>query len=103
MLRRLSLLRPQAEKNQARIVSRLVPVALRADAERIRQVVVNLLSNAILHGGMSLTIEISLEVAEEAVILRVEDSGRGIPEEILPRIFDRFFGATNHVNHRKGI
>ncbi|AWR85280.1 sensor histidine kinase [Meiothermus taiwanensis] len=69
------------------------PVLVRADPDRLAQVIGNLLSNALSHtptGGW-----IGLEVAVEAAQarLRVLDSGPGIPEAALGRVFDRFYRA----------
>lgn len=64
---------------------------LHADAQRLEQILGNLLANAIRHtpaGG-----RVHLRVADEGqrLAFRVEDSGSGIPPDELPRIFDRFY------------
>jgi len=66
---------------------------LHADAQRLEQILGNLLANAIRHtpaGG-----RVHLRVADEGqrLAFRVEDSGSGIPPDELPRIFDRFYRA----------
>lgn len=63
-----------------------------ADSERIHLVLVNLVSNAIRHtpkGGVVRVI--ALEGPDGQVTLRVTDSGKGIPREFQPRIFEKFF------------
>jgi len=63
-----------------------------ADRERIHLVLVNLVSNAIRHtpkGGVVRVI--ALEGPDGQVTLRVTDSGKGIPREFQPRIFEKFF------------
>jgi signal transduction histidine kinase len=65
------------------------------DADRINEVVGNLLSNAFKftpHGG---TVSLMLEPDEGSVIMRVRDTGAGIPPEQLPRIFEKFYQADN--------
>ncbi len=65
------------------------------DADRINEVVGNLLSNAFKftpHGG---TVSLTLEPDERSVIMRVRDTGAGIPPEQLPRIFEKFYQADN--------
>jgi NtrC-family two-component system sensor histidine kinase KinB len=63
-----------------------------ADRERIHLVLVNLVSNAIRHtpkGGVVRVI--AIEGPDGQVTLRVTDSGKGIPREFQPRIFEKFF------------
>ena len=65
-------------------------IVVEADPDRIQQVFVNLIMNAIkyTHPGGKVTIKATTE-AEEAVV-RVEDTGVGIPHELLPTIFELF-------------
>jgi len=71
------------------------------DADRINEVLGNLLSNAFKftpHGG---TVELILEpVEDDAILMRVHDSGAGIPPEQLPRIFEKFYQADNQRSAR---
>jgi PAS domain S-box-containing protein len=64
-----------------------------ADERRVRQVLDNILGNAIRHMGEKPgpVIRISVEELGRFVIARISDNGIGIPAEYLPRIFDRFF------------
>jgi signal transduction histidine kinase len=73
----------------------LEPAIVSADANRLRQVVLNLLTNAIKFtptgGRITLTVRAHSATAE----LTVADTGIGIPSEELPRIFDRFWRSRH--------
>ncbi|HEY7102193.1 MAG TPA: ATP-binding protein [Mycobacteriales bacterium] len=66
------------------------PVELVGDADRLHQVVVNLLSNARAHTPAGSTVTIELSTEDGSVLLRVSDDGPGIPVELAPRVFERF-------------
>lgn len=61
------------------------------DAEKMEQVLLNLIHNAIKHTPPGGKITLSAERAEKEIILKVKDSGEGIAEKDIPRIFERFF------------
>jgi two-component system sensor histidine kinase BaeS len=67
-----------------------VPVMANVDPLRIRQVLVNLVSNAVRHGPAGTHVRVSVEAAGDAVVVTVADTGTGIPPHELPYIFDRF-------------
>ena len=66
------------------------PVELVGDADRLHQVVVNLLGNARAHTPAGSTVTVGLSTEDGSVLLRVSDDGPGIPAELLPRVFERF-------------
>jgi two-component system sensor histidine kinase MtrB len=63
-------------------------VTVVADPRRVHTVVANLLSNAVRHGAAPVTV--TLDGTGDDVVLRVADAGPGVPEELLPILFDRF-------------
>jgi two-component system OmpR family sensor kinase/two-component system sensor histidine kinase BaeS len=83
-------------------------VALRADASpdlplveidpiRIREVLSNLIANAMRHTDAGGTISIAAAAAPNRITVAVTDTGSGIEPQDLPRIFDRFYkGGTSH-------
>ena len=62
-----------------------------ADKERIRQVVINLLINAIKYSPQADTILVKLHEDKKHLIVSIQDFGLGIPREAQARIFERFF------------
>ncbi|MEM3433607.1 MAG: sensor histidine kinase, partial [Candidatus Methanomethyliaceae archaeon] len=64
-----------------------------ADPRRIRQVLGNLLSNALRYSPSGSTITVSVRRQGNEVWVSVQDQGPGIPEEDLPHIFERFYKA----------
>jgi signal transduction histidine kinase len=75
------------------------PVPLRGDADRLRQLVVILIDNAIRHastadGGKG-SVQVSVKASEGTAVLTVDDDGRGVRPEDLPRVFDRFWRAAD--------
>lgn len=61
------------------------------DRDRIEQVIVNILSNAIKYTPENGKITINLSLEEDNVLVEVADNGIGIPKEDLPRLFERFY------------
>jgi signal transduction histidine kinase len=70
-------------------------VAANVDRAAIRQVVLNLLDNAVKYGRKGQAITVRLTAAENVVRIEVEDQGAGIPPEIRARIWERFWRADS--------
>jgi two-component system CheB/CheR fusion protein len=66
------------------------PVIVRVDSARMRQIVSNLLTNAAKYTDPGGTITLNVETHGDTLQLRVRDTGRGIPPELLPRVFDLY-------------
>jgi signal transduction histidine kinase len=64
--------------------------AVEVDPVRIRQVLLNLLANALRHTPVEGVVSVEVQVRPQHVLIRVRDSGSGIAPEELPRIFERF-------------
>lgn len=69
--------------------------ALRANPIRLRQVMDNVVGNAIKYSFPDGEIDISIHAEGEQIILRVTDAGPGIPVADQPRIFDKFYRGSN--------
>jgi signal transduction histidine kinase len=63
------------------------------DGQRVEQVLANLISNAIKFTPSGGQVTISAEIRPDVIRFIVADTGRGIPAEALPRVFDKFFQA----------
>jgi len=78
-----------------------LPLAVYADKEKIRQVLINLVDNAIKYGKQNGLIESSFYKVDGArILIEISDDGAGIAEEHLPRIFERFY-RTDLARSRK--
>ena len=75
------------------IVPDLPPVFV--DAPQIEQVLINLFVNAIqaMPGGGDIFVEVSHDRESDAVLIKVRDTGKGIPKDVLPYVFDPFFST----------
>jgi len=69
-------------------LERRVEVAI--DADSLRQVVLNLLDNAIRHGGAGKPVTVGLDAQGERALLTITDGGPGIPREARARVFEPF-------------
>ncbi|RSM81942.1 sensor histidine kinase [Kibdelosporangium aridum] len=66
-------------------------IVLRLDRRRLDVIVANLVGNALRHGGPPVRVHVS--TSREQVRIEVTDSGPGLPEHVLPHVFDRFYKA----------
>ena len=71
------------------------PAWVRGQPEALRMALRNLLDNAIKYTPAGGQIDISIEVVNGQALLAVDDSGPGISPDARPRVFDRFFRASN--------
>jgi len=73
-----------------------------ADAEKIRHVFANLISNALRFTGPGGAVTIQAEPEQNQVVFRVEDTGKGIPSEELPHLFEQFYRAPGQ-DEKSGV
>jgi PAS domain S-box-containing protein len=72
-------------------------LTVRADPEKVRQILLNLLANAVKFTGAGGNVSLACEVEEHVVHLHVEDSGVGLAEDQLARVFDPFVQVNRHL------
>ena len=100
-------LRPLASAKHIGIEWQTTPadIAVWADADRVSQILTNLLDNAIkyTHDNGLITVDLSVSQSRMAVV-SVADTGQGIPNDALPKLFDPFFRVSKHERaHSKGL
>ncbi len=71
---------------------------IRSDSKILKNILINLISNAIKYTDEHGVIECRLTTSDEELLIAVKDNGIGIPEEDQKHLFDRFFRASNATN-----
>lgn len=98
----VGLMRAVAATHGITISTRTQPVLFDADPDRITQVLINLLNNAIKFSPSESTIQAAIEQSGEEVVFQITDSGRGIPADKLSLIFERFQQVDAGDSREKG-
>ncbi len=98
---------PFAERATARQVGFDLEIApdgasLEADPDAIRQILTNLMDNALRYTPMGGLITVASRREDGEVVLSVRDTGSGIPNEHLPRVFERFYRADPSRSREEG-
>ena len=75
---------------------------VKADREKIKEVLINLISNAINYGNEGGVVLVGCYDLENKVLVEVSDNGIGIPKEHLPYIFNRFYRVDKNRSRREG-
>jgi two-component system sensor histidine kinase/response regulator len=79
------------------------PVLVSFDAERVRQIIDHLISNAVRYGGEARRVDVELSLLPGLASVAVVDQGEGIPAAELPRIFNRFYRREGTEGHGHGL
>ncbi|BAY11558.1 PAS domain-containing protein [Calothrix sp. NIES-2098] len=91
-----------ASENNVSLVMLLSSMQIWVDPDRIIQTLVNLIGNAIKFSPTNSTVAVSLEELSDRVLFKVQDQGRGIPDEMLESIFARFQQVDASDSRQKG-
>ena len=79
------------------------PIFVSGDARRLEQVLLNLIGNAITFTGGKGPIEVTLREVDNTAEIEVGDHGPGIPSQVLPRVFERFYRVDDDRSAREGL
>ncbi len=90
------------EKNIKVMVEKTHNVRIKGNAARLKQVVVNILDNAIKYTPEDGTISIRIYSTHHKAILEIKDNGIGIPADALPHVFERFYRADKVRSREQG-
>jgi signal transduction histidine kinase len=77
-------------------------ITVHIDQKRFEQVMINLLDNALKYADQGSTVSIDARVEKNNIVIIVSDEGRGIPEEDLPHIFERFYRVDKSRSRTSG-
>jgi signal transduction histidine kinase len=100
----LTILQPQATERQVSIalqVPETLPTII-GDPDRLKQVMVNLVGNAVKYNLEGGRIDIEAKAGEDELNVVVKDTGKGIAEEDLPHIFEKFYRVDDSEQQVRG-
>ncbi|MED3654422.1 ATP-binding protein [Heyndrickxia sporothermodurans] len=95
----------QEEINKKQLTIKLPnqkPVIIDAEKDRLQQIILNLVANAVTYTPDKGTIEIGIVEKDDQIELTVKDTGIGISKEELPRIFERFYRVDKARSRNSG-
>lgn len=96
-------LQPQFDDKQVELVVDLPALLVVGDPDRLTQVIVNVLGNALGNTPAGGRVAVTGRADRGRVVLTINDTGIGIEERDLERIFERFYRATSSRSHGTGI
>jgi len=97
-------LKPQAAEKEQMLEAELSPVfyQVHADRDMLYQAILNVVSNAIKYTPAGGTIQVSSEMKDGMGVVKIRDTGMGIPKEDLPRLFEKFYRVRANTKAAKG-
>lgn len=100
----LDIFRVKEKQNRIKIINYIKPdlPKIKADPRKLKQVLSNVLANALRHTPEGGEIGIRATTEGDSVVFKITDSGNGIKEDDLDRIFDRFYRIDNSRNRKHG-
>ncbi|MGH2536843.1 MAG: sensor histidine kinase [Candidatus Promineifilaceae bacterium] len=100
----VALQAPQAAARKVKVATRIADDLpdIRGDHDRLKQVFLNLTSNAIKYNVEGGKIEVCLQSQNGSLLVEISDTGRGIAAEYLPHLFDRFYRVPDGEGFSEG-
>ncbi|RNF40858.1 two-component system histidine kinase PnpS [Planococcus salinus] len=96
------LVRPRLEEKSIRLETELASVIVQGDANRLIQVMTNLLVNAITYSASETTIRVDLSQQQSEAVVHVKDQGIGIEASEIDRLFERFYRVDRARSRNSG-
>ncbi|MBL7215758.1 MAG: GHKL domain-containing protein [Phycisphaerae bacterium] len=93
---------PLVNEKGFRLNTQLCPAQIRGNPHQIRQLMLNLIDNAVQYAPPQTTITLSVEIHDKMAVITVHDEGSGIPEDECPRLFDRFYRVSKARDRNSG-
>jgi signal transduction histidine kinase len=100
----LEIVRPQADAEGIALEAGADPplAPVQGDRNRLKQALLNLLTNSVKYNRRDGRVRIDLRSEGSEVVIEIRDTGRGIPAESLPHIFERFYRVPDPEGHIVG-
>lgn len=95
-------MKAKKRKIKLRFAKDFDPIYVYADRSKITQVLTNLIGNSISYGKENGETQIRFYMLDNIVTIEVSDNGPGIPEEDVPRLFERFYRVEKSRNRNEG-
>jgi signal transduction histidine kinase len=99
-----TLMQPRANENQIKLTLNIptgIPLMV-ADRDKIKQVFINLISNAIKYNFPGGWVKLTVEQKDDEILLQVSDNGIGIPEYALHHLFEKFYRVKSSEEKAAG-
>lgn len=102
----LELLEIKTEKKNISVTfdrEYLQPIFVKADKDKIEQVLINIIENSFKYGKKNGTTEVAIDnLSDSKILIRITDNGEGISKENLPRVFERFYRVDKSGSRKEG-